>query len=275
MKYLVLLFVMVTFLVFVENEVYGGYVARDLYAYWSFDKSTINGKKVRDIAGNSDGTINGNVKSVPGRYSEALEFDGKEGNYLEITTLEGFGAQLGNFSMDFWFKSETTPDWTTFLKTLTDGLSMALAIDLNRTAKPAWAYVEDNTHFYIRDTSGKALAPEIKAPIYDNKWHHIAWVTDDTASNICIIYVDGEEQEIDYAKVDAPEVFEDFQHPVYVGAANNRGAIERFCPAAVDELRIYLTALTEQEVMQNMSSGASVESFGKLPVLWGELKAIR
>ena len=59
---------------------------------------------------------------------------------------------------------------------------------------------------------------------------------------------------------------------MYLGAANNRGNIERFCPASVDEFRIYTRALTEQEVLQNMGSGAAVESVAKLTTTWGKIK---
>jgi hypothetical protein len=247
-------------------------IVRDgLVASWSFDASTVVGEIARDLQGNYDATIRGNPETVPGKYNEAIQFDGTD-DYLELTILEGVGSHLGNFSIDFWLKTDITPDWTTLFKTLTDGLSMAWAVDLNRTAKPNWAYVAENTHFYIRDETGKALAPEIQAPIYDNTWHHIAWVVEDAQTNTCRIYVDGEEQDIIYAKVETPVGFIDFQHPMYLGAANNRGNIERFCPASVDEFRIYTRALTEQEILQNMGSGAAVESVGKLTTTWGNVK---
>ena len=73
----------------------------------------------------------------------------------------------------------------------------------------------------------------------------------------------------------SPAGFTDFQHPLYLGAANNRGNIERFCPAAVDEFRIYTRALTKQEVNQNFQSRAAVGGFGKLPIPWGRLKTAR
>jgi len=272
MKYLAVLFMVMLLVTFVTSETYGAYVTRDLYAYWSFDQSTVSGKTVADIAGSSDGTINGAPKIVPGKFGEAIQFDGDD-DYLEITILEGFGSVLGTFSTDFWLKANITPDWTTLFKTLTDGLSMAWAVDLNRTAKPAWAYAEGNTHFYMRDETGKALAPEIQTNIYDGSWHHIAWVVENAESNTCKVYVDGEEQELIYAYEQTPVGYIDFQHPMYLGAANNRGVIERFCPAVVDEFRIYTGALTEQEILQNMASGAAVESLNKLPVLWGRLKA--
>jgi len=48
--------------------------------------------------------------------------------------------------------------------------------------------------------------------------------------------------------------------------------MERFCPAIVDEFRIYTKALTEQEIMQNLSTGAAVEINDKLTITWGMLK---
>ena len=71
----------------------------------------------------------------------------------------------------------------------------------------------------------------------------------------------------------SPQGFVDFMHPVYLGAANNRGNIERFCPTLVDEFRFYTRALKENEIAQNMESGAAVDGHGKLSVTWGELKA--
>ncbi len=273
MKYQVLLLVAIMFLVLVQGDVYGGYVTEDLYAYWSFDQSTISGKVIKDLVGNSDGTINGEPKIVSGKYKEAIEFDGDD-DYVELTVLKGFGSHLGNFSMDFWLKTGDTPDWTTLFKTLTDGNSMGWAIDLNRSAKPGFALAKGVTHFYVRDKNGKHLPAEIDAPIYDNQWHHIAWVVEDAKSNTGKIYIDGEAQEVVYGDVKTPTDYADFQHPVYLGAANNRAKIERFCPATVDEFRLYTKALTEQEILQNLATGAAVESSGKLSIVWGKLKRI-
>lgn len=252
----------------------GGMVRDGLVANWSFDQTTVSGKTIQDLAGNYDATMEGDPKIIPGKYGQAIEFDGAA-DYVDLGILEGVGSQLGKFSMEFWIKTEITPDWTTFFKTLTDGLSMGWGIDLNRTAAPAWAYVEGNTHFYVRGAGGNALGAEIDTSIYDNKWHHISWVVADATSDTCQIYVDGESQEIAYAVVGPPAEFIDFQHPVYLGAANNRGAIERYCPAVVDEFRIYSRPLTEQEVLQNIASGAAVENSGKLSITWGILKDMK
>ena len=252
----------------------GGIVKDGLIANWSFDEATIIGETVKDLAGNYDGKIIGDPKIIPGKYGQAIEFDGEK-DYVDLTILKGFGPQLGTFSIDFWVKTKNTPAFTTLFKTLTDGLSMGWAIDLNRSAKPGFASAEGITHFYVRDNSGKHMPAEINTEIYDDVWHHIGWVVEDASSDTCKIYVDGAEQEVEYGDVQAPADFADFQHPVYLGSANNRGAVQAFCPAAVDEFRIYTKALTEQEVLQNLGSGAAVESSGKLPLTWGLLKAIR
>jgi hypothetical protein len=269
LRFLVSLVVLSTFC---TSLIQAGIVADGLVANWSFDQATVTGDTVRDLAGNYDATMKDNPKIVPGVYGEAIEFNGTD-SYLELTTMDGFGPQLNTFSLEFWLKTPSTPDWTTFFKILNDGCTTALGIDLNRTAVGGWAYSEGNTHFYVRDETCNALAPEIQTPIYDDKWHHIAWVVEDAANNATVVYVDGEPQDMVMAFAANPQGFVDFMHPVYLGAANNRGNIERFCPTLVDEFRFYTKALNEDEINQNMGSGAAVDSHGKLSVTWGELRA--
>jgi len=250
-----------------------GIVQDGLVANWSFDQSTVVGDTVNDLASNYNITMKDNPKIVPGRHGEAIEFDGTK-SYVELTKMEGFGPQLNTFSLDFWIKTPKTEDWTTLFKTLNDGVTTGIGIDLNRTAKPSWLYLEGNTHFYVRGESGNALAPEIQADIYDDKWHHIAWVVEDTANNITQVYVDGKPEEMVMVYEQNPDTFVDFTFPVYLGAANNRGNIECFCPAVVDEFRFYTKGLSEAEVIRNMESGAAVDAYNKLPYKWGEIKSL-
>ena len=238
---------------------YGEPVKDGLIANWSFDEGTVIGDTVKDLAGNYDATIKGDPKIIPGRHGQAIEFDGIN-DYVYLTALKGFGSHLGTFSIDFWIRTGPTWTWTTLFKTLSDvpiRESMGWAIDLNRSAMPGFPYAKGVTHFYVRDKNGKHLPAEIDADIYDSKWHHIGWVVEDASSNTCKIYVDGVAQEVEYGDVKTPEDFIDFQYPVYLGAANNRGNIERLCRAAVDEFRIYTKALTAAEILHNLASGAA------------------
>ena len=253
---------------------YGQIVEDGLFAYWSFDQKDITGDTARDLAGQNDATLNGGPQVVAGKVGEAIQFDGVD-DFADLATLTGFGPELGAFTFELCVKTGSTPDWTTLFKILNDGCTTALGIDLNRTAKPSWLLLDGNTHFYMRDEECNALAPEIKAPIYDNQWHHIAWVVEDSENNVTVVYVDGEVQEADLAMEAGPAGFVDFMHPVCIGAGNNRGKIERFCPASVDEFRLYTKALTEAEVAQNyqfVSNPSAVDSSDKLPLLWGQIK---
>ncbi|MXV81794.1 LamG domain-containing protein [Candidatus Poribacteria bacterium] len=68
-----------------------------------------------------------------------------------------------------------------------------------------------------------------------------------------------------------------FVEPVYIGAANNRGNVERHFPGIIDEVRIYDRPLTAAEVTRNFKSkiGLSVQAAEKLPIVWAALKTGR
>ena len=88
--------------------------------------------------------------------------------------------------------------------------------------------------------------------------------------------MDGESQEVIVGDGKKLDTFAPFVEPVYIGAANNRGAVERFFPGTIDEVRIYNRPLTAPEVIQNFESkiGLGVEPTEKLPIVWGTLKTI-
>ncbi len=89
------------------------------------------------------------------------------------------------------------------------------------------------------------------------------------------IYMDGNPQEVIVGKESKLDNFVPFVRPVYIGAANNRGNVERFFPGVIDEVRIYDRSLTADEVIQNFGSkvGLGVEPTDKLPIMWGKLKS--
>lgn len=51
-------------------------VVDGLVSRWTFDKADIDGKNVKDVQGNNNGTMQGNPKSVEGKIGDALDFDG-------------------------------------------------------------------------------------------------------------------------------------------------------------------------------------------------------
>ena len=254
-------------------------VTDGLVSYWTFDKDDIAGGTVKDVWGENDGKIVGAPKVVGGHVGEALEFDGSD-DYVNLTNLGDFGEQVATSTFEAWVKTSFKKDWTTLFKVLDQGCNMAWAIDVNRSAKAGFPFAEDIVHYYVRQKSGagcNAIAVEIEFPLSDGKWHHIVFAIEDASESEVSIYMDGEPQEIIEGDVKKLDTFIPFVEPVYIGAANNRGKVERHFPGIIDEVRIYDRPLTDGEVTRNFESkiGLSVHAAEKLSVVWGTLKAAR
>ena len=277
MKNLIYLF---TFTLIITTFLQNGYtepvVTDGLVSYWTFDRQDIAGGTVKDVWGENDGKIVGNPKVVDGQVGEALEFDGAD-DYVNLTNLGDFGEQVGTSTFEAWVKTDFKKDWTTLFKVLDQGCNMAWAIDVNRSAKAGFPLAEDIVHYYVRQQSAagcNAIAVEIEFPLSDGKWHHIVFAIVDPGESEVSIYMDGEPQEIIVGDAKKLDTFMPFVEPVYIGAANNRGNVERHFPGVIDEVRIYDRPLTADEVTRNFESkiGLSVQAAEKLPIVWGTLK---
>ena len=277
MKNLIYLF---TFTLIITTFLQNGYtepvVTDGLVSYWTFDEQDIAGGTVKDVWGENDGKIVGNPKVVDGQVGEALEFDGSD-DYVNLTNLGDFGEQVGTSTFEAWVKTSFKKDWTTLFKVLDQGCNMAWAIDVNRSAKAGFPFAADIVHYYVRQQSAagcNAIAVEIEFPLSDGKWHHIVFAIVDPGESEVSIYMDGEPQEIIVGDAKKLDTFMPFVEPVYIGAANNRGNVERHFPGVIDEVRIYDRPLTAEEVTRNYESkiGLSVHAAEKLPVVWGTLK---
>ena len=265
-----------TLTMFIHNGYTEPIVTDGLVSYWTFDKQDIAGGTVKDVWGENDGKIVGDPKVVDGQVGEALEFDGAD-DYVNLTNLGDFGEKVGASTFEAWVKTSFKKDWTTLFKVLDQGCNMAWAIDVNRSAKAGFPLAEDIVHYYVRQKSAagcNAIAVEIEFPLSDGKWHHIVFGIVDPGKSEVSIYMDGEPQEIIVGDAKKLDTFIPFVEPVYIGAANNRGNVERHFPGIIDEVRIYDRPLTADEVTRNFESkiGLSVQAAEKLPIVWGKLK---
>lgn len=251
-------------------------VTDGLVSYWTFDEKDIAENTVKDVWGNNNGTIVGDPNVVNGKVGDALEFDGSD-DYVDLTNLGDFGSKVGMSTFEAWVKTDFKQEWTTLFKVLDQGCSMAWAIDVNRSAKAGFPLAQDIVHYYVRQQAAACMdiAVEIEFELSDGNWHHIAFVVEDAADTKINIYMDGQSQDVVVGKGNKLDNFIPFVEPVYIGAANNRGNVERHFPGVIDEVRIYDRPLSEDEVIQNFESkvGLGVESADKLPIVWGELKA--
>ena len=251
-------------------------VTDGLVSYWTFDQKDVAGGTVKDVWGENDGKIVGTPKVVGGKVGDALEFDGSD-DYVNLTNLGNFGEQVASSTFEAWVKTSFKKDWTTLFKVLDQGCNMAWAIDVNRSAKAGFPFAEDIVHYYVRQKSAagcNAIAVEIEFPLSDGKWHHVVFAIEDAGKSEVSIYMDGEPQEVIVGSAKDLDTFVPFVEPVYIGAANNRGKVERHFPGLIDEVRIYDRPLTADEVTRNFESkiGLSVQAAKKLSVVWGALK---
>ena len=269
----------VTMVTLLQNGYTEPVVTNGLISYWTFDQKNIAGGTVKDAWGENDGKMVGAPKIVGGHVGEALEFDGSD-DYVNLTNLGDFGEHVATSTFEAWVKTSFKKDWTTLFKVLDQGCNMAWAIDVNRSAKAGFPFAKDIVHYYVRQKSAagcNAIAVEIEFPLSDGKWHHIVFAIEDAGESKVSIYMDGEPQEVIEGDVKKLDTFIPFVEPVYIGAANNRGKVERHFPGIIDEVRIYDRPLTEGEVIRNFEStiGLTVHAAEKLSVVWGTLKAAR
>jgi hypothetical protein len=277
-KLIYLLFLSSVIVITTLNAADGNVVTDGLVSYWTFDKQDISNNTVKDVWGENSGTIVGNPTVVSGQVGDALEFDGSD-DYVNLTNLGDFGSQVGSSTFEAWVKTSFKEDWTTLFKVLDADCNMAWAIDVNRSAKAGFLLAQDTVHYYVRQKSAagcNAIALEIEFPLSDGKWHHVVFAVEDASEPKVSIYMDGESQEVIVGDGKKLDTFVPFVEPVYIGAANNRGTVERFFPGTIDEVRIYNRPLTAPEVIQNFESkiGLGVEPTEKLPIVWGALKTI-
>ena len=264
---------------FLNNGYTAPIVTDGLVSYWTFDRRDITGDTVKDVWGENDGKIVGAPEIVDGQVREALAFDGSD-DYVDLTNLGGFGKRVGASTFEAWVKTGFKKDWTTLFKVLDQGCNMAWAIDVNRSAKAGFPFAEDIVHYYLRQKSPagcNAIAVEIAFPLSDDKWHHIVFGVVDAEQSDVAIYMDGERQEVIVGDAKKLDTFIPFVEPVYIGAANNRGKVERFFPGVIDEVRIYDRPLTADEVSRNFESkiGLAVQASEKLTIVWAALKTVR
>ncbi len=277
MKKLLFFITLTVCIVVVSLDVSAGNVVTDgLVSYWTFDDKDIAGNTVNDVWGKNNGTIIGDPKVVAGKVGDALEFDGTD-DYVDLTNLGNFGSDVGSSTFEAWVKTDFKQDWTTLFKVLDEGCSMAWAIDVNRSAKAGFPLAQDVVHYYVRQKAVAGcidIAVEIEFALSDGNWHHIVYAIEDAGEHKVSIYMDGEPQEIIVGKEAKLDNFIPFVQPVYIGAANNRGNVERHFPGLIDEVRIYDRPLTADEVVNNFESkvGLSVEPANKLSIMWGTLK---
>lgn len=226
------------------------FVTDGLVAVYTLNDADIDGKVVKDIFGGNDAELVGSLKSIEGATDatgEALEFEGKPENYIQIPEFGEFEyVSIECYALEGQFS----------------GIQGIVS---------TWMWVAGKVHFKFQENQiqvHKNDGVKITMNAETDTWYHIIY-TSNTKDNELKLYVDGELVAEGNAGT-TPELMNERR----IGSEHDG----RYLIGMIDNVRIYDRILEEDEVMQNFESKSDqlpVEPAGKLSTTWGHLKGLR
>lgn len=258
-------------------------ITNGLVSYWTFDKINVVNNTLKDVWGENNATIHGAPKSATGIVGEALKFDGKN-DYIDLTSLGDFGEKLGKSTLEIWIKTTNKIDWMTLINT-NGHVCPYWGIQINGVKRendlvPAVRLLSFD-HSLSSDNGKRCGIGALGdyAPVFDGKWHHIAYtldfeINDDNVRGHEKIYINAGLRPKATTTVPANFGFSTFTAPVYLGARKLNDEAHSFFQGYIDEVRIYDRPLTAEQILRNYKSRIqfNVDPKEKLTTLWGKLK---
>ncbi|MEK7397810.1 MAG: LamG domain-containing protein [Candidatus Poribacteria bacterium] len=236
----------------------------DFVGAWLFDEG--NGLKAKSLAGKvGDGSLNGGAKWVPGKISNAISFDGKDG-YVEMSLPEIFNNIPNNsFTITYWLNAKdiagSGTTWTRILEARNDSTNyLQFDIQINNGELGINLVSEGTESTFIVNT-----------PIIDSIWYYVTG-TWDAKQKAVKLYLNGVLQT---GKGTTPASPGD-KKTLNIGRRSD-GTAETYFEGIIDEFAILSKALTEDEIKSLMKDGlkpyVAVLSLDKLSTMWGNLKS--
>ncbi|HGJ65955.1 TPA: LamG domain-containing protein [bacterium] len=251
----VLLCLLVLCLVVVSQS-YAKIDPKTIVGAWFLDDK---GDIAKDSSGNgNDGVIQGNPKSIDGKFGKALEFSGSNG--VEINNPDKF--EFLTWTYVLWFRAKAGGDYPNLIgRQFANNHGWTIHLD------PGGAT------FRIRiDTDGGInQVKTVPKLVRDDEWHHGAIAHDDKNKKLQM-YIDGVKGDLTYAG--------DYKNSggflkiafAAVGAVNLKDA-------AIDDVGIFNVLLAEEDVINIMKNGLeasaglkAVSPVGRLASTWGRIK---
>lgn len=272
----------------IHNTIDASIVKDGLISYWTFEKNTIIGRKLKDIWGVNDAKFEGNPKLVSGYFGDALEFDGVD-DYVNLTNLGNFGEQVGTSTFEAWVKLGNKNGEMSLYSVEDECVKWSIKFLSGNNKerdriKQLIGTIMDLGEDIPRDGCRGFGSTRFTPRVSDGKWHHVVYTRDIFERELAggkvrqsfqaLIYIDTNLISIPAWRILHLPKYIPFVNPVYLGAAKINGIVAQFFEGVIDEVRIYNRPLSEEELIQNYESdvGLGVELVDKLPIVWGELK---
>lgn len=204
----------------------------ELIAYWPFDEG--EGATANDDVGTVDAELVGNPSWTDGRKTHALTFDGK-GDYLD--TGKALIDTTGDYSVEAWVQLDDRDRFQTAVSQdgqIVSGFYLQYSAEDDSLAFGAPTH--DATGEVVRATAGEQ--PET------GRWYHLLGVRD-VSARAFRLFVDGE-------LIDETQYCPGFETngSFVIGRGRWDETNLNYWRGAIDEVRVYDRALTENEIAE-------------------------
>ena len=225
-----------------------------LVGVWLFDEN--EGEIAHDSSDNgNDAEFQGAPQWVDGKFGKALQFNGST-DYVAAPDSESLDINGDQLSIVAWINGEDWPAANHVVRKVADGDTSAIYI---LRVQP------DTVRIYLNTGGGDEITDGVTVLPVD-EWTHVAMVYNGAEVQV---YVNGE---LDGSKPQSGEVRQSDN-----GLRIGRGEPAGYFMGIIDEVAVLASALTEEDIREIMEVGLNelilpVESSGKLPTVWAEVK---
>ena len=215
-----------------------------LAVHWPFD-TWPSGQQVEDASGNRNhGKLAGNVYAVDGPVGKALRFDGQINDVTSPDFLK-VAMERENFTVAMWFKTTwSKEEGLTIFDYGQDDSTYPGVIFQYRVTEGELGRLE--TYLAKIGQGGYILSRPHPPKINDGKWHHLALTVDRKGE--AVSYIDGNAVHRQDISADSSAALA-CRGGARLGRSRNGKADFEF---ALDDFRVYSTALSQDEVLQVM-----------------------
>jgi len=207
-----------------------------MVSYWTFDNDDLSESNPLDTVGSNHGTTIGATTGVTGQVLEAFSFDGVD-NWVN----PNYGINLGEqYTLSYWFKANSLSGVTNLIGSYDD----------TGGYKRFYAFFFDGSTAQVNIGLGESSVSIFSPNI--NEWYFVAFVHDGNG-NVDIYIDDAKLTTYTYTPIL-------FTLKIPIGAwlyNNNPTDIRYFFNGTIDEVAIYNTALSAEEISDLYDKGVA------------------
>ncbi len=224
--------------------------------YWRLDEKT--GTTAADTSPfKNDGVLKNFTGNpwVAGKIGNALSFDGVD-DYVQINIKKALPIYDGKghpYSITFWVKAPAQNDKRVY----SEGSNKSNAPLFTLGSGSSYYKKTDKLRVYIRNDQGRFVRLVSNTTVFDDKWHHVAWVD---VSGKAALYVDGVRDTANFDYSFTGIGTRSPNHGTYTMNQVSLGAVLRaatccYLKGILDDVRVYRFALSAADVKTVMKGG--------------------